>query len=48
VYGDRRILELYDQLDAIALGASRKLQQRVLVEPQLSEDTIKPEVRRHR
>src|SRR5580698_1056485 len=42
VYGDRRILELYDQLDAIALGASRKVQQRVLVEPQLSEDTIKP------
>jgi hypothetical protein len=40
VHRNGRILELDDELHAIALGASREIQQWMLVESQLSQDAF--------
>jgi hypothetical protein len=40
VYRDGRILELDDQFHSIALGTGIEIQQRVLVETQLSQDAL--------
>ena len=47
VHRDGRILELDDELYAIALGASREIQQRMLVETQLSENASRRRIRQH-
>ena len=40
VHRHRRILELDDQFNAVALGASGEIEQGVLVETKLSEDSF--------
>ena len=42
VHRNRCVFELDDDFHAFALGARRKIQQRMFVETQLSEDAIKP------
>ena len=40
VHGNRRVFELNDQLDAFTFGACREIQQRMLVESELSENPV--------
>ena len=42
---DGRILELDHQLNALALGASREIEQRMLVKAELGEDAFDPDMR---
>ena len=44
VHWNRRVPELDDDFDRLALGASREIKQGVLVEFQLSQNTFKPRV----
>ncbi len=42
---DRRILELDDQLNAVALGASGKIEQWMLLKSELGKDAFDPDMR---
>lgn len=45
---DRRILELDDQLNPVTLGSRRKVEQRMVIEPQLFLHPLQPIVLRFR
>ena len=47
VHGDGLVFEADDDLDAVALGARGKVQQRMFVETKLGEDAIEAGVFRH-
>ena len=42
MHGHRGILELDDDFHSFAFGLSGKIQQRMLVQPELSEDAVQP------